>query len=286
MKPKKIGLALGGGGARGLAHIGVIKTLIENGIEISFIAGTSIGALVGGWYAATGDIDSLERLFFNNEKGEILNLTKTLKRVGGGSVQLKDHIINNFLGDGLAGKKIEDCKIPFRAIATDIKTGDEVVIKEGNVLEAIRASSALPIVFSPVSFNDKLMIDGGFSNPVPADVVKQSDVDYIIAVDVSSQWLDFSQKITGWTNLPLLISNVLTAAECQLSKERLKSADIILRPTVLNFSWFDYDRPAEIIRAGISETKLNLKKIFEGSGFSEPPRTPFEKFLDFIFDQE
>lgn len=281
--PKKVGLALGGGGARGLAHIGVIKTLEQAGIEISFIAGTSMGALVGGWYAATEDINSLENIFLNKDK--IDRIAKILKKSDGGSLQVKDHIFTDFLGDALETKNIEDCKIPFRAITTDIKNGDEVVIKDGNLLEAIRASAALPIVFHPVSFDNRLLMDGGFSNPVPADVVKKMGADFVIAVDISSKWLDISEKPFSWMRLPSLVSNVLDAAAYQLAKTRLGSADVVLQPLVLNFGYFDFRQPGEIIRAGVRETKLNLKKILSGSGYPEPTRTPFEKFIDFLFNQ-
>ena len=285
MTPKKIGLALGGGGARGLAHIGVIKALVENGIDISFIAGTSMGALVGGWYAATKDINALENIFSNVSKDEINMFTKILKKRDGGSLRVKDHIFTDFLGDTLKRANIENLKIPFWAVATDIKNGDEVVIKKGNLLEAIRASAALPIVFNPVAFDDRLLMDGGFSNPVPADVVKQMGAECVIAVDISSKWLDFSEKPFNWTRLPSLISNVLDAAAYQLSKSALESADIVLRPLVLNFGWFDFRQPGEIIRAGIRETKINIKDIFAKTGYPEPARTPFEKFLDFLFYQ-
>ena len=108
----------------------------------------------------------------------------------------------------------------FRAIATDIKNGDEIVLKEGSLSEAVRASINLPIVFNPVSLGDKLLIDGSFSNPLPADVVKEMGAEFIIAVDVSSKWIDFPFKQTGWWQVFSLISNVLSAAE-SLSKHSI-----------------------------------------------------------------
>lgn len=284
MKPKKIGLVLGGGGARGLAHIGVIKTLEEAGIEISFIAGTSMGALVGGWYAATKNIKSLENLFLDSKANGFSQIIKILKRKD--NFPLKDQLVTQTLKDFLKETIIKNCKIPFRAIATDVKNGDEIVLKEGSLVEAIRASITLPIIFNPVSLDNKLLMDGSFSNPLPADVVKDMGAEYIIAVDVSSKWIDYPEKQIGWWRVFSLISNVLTAAEYQLAKAHQKSADIILRPTVLNFDWFAFDRVSEIIRAGSRETKLNLKQIFVGSGYPEPAKTPFEKFLDFLFFQE
>jgi NTE family protein len=286
MVRKKVGLALGGGGARGLAHIGVIKTLVDNGIDIGFIAGTSMGALVGGWYAATKDINTLENIFINTRRDEVDKFTKILRKHDGGSLRVKDHIFTDFLGDTLEKVSIENLKIPFWAVATDIKNGDEVIIKKGNLFEAIRASAALPIVFNPVALDDRLLMDGGFSNPVPANVAKQMGAECVIAVDISSKWLDLSEKPFNWTRLPSLVSNVLDAAAYQLSKSSLESADVVLRPLVLNFGWFDFRHPTEIMRAGIRETKINLKEIFTKTGYPEPGRTPFEKFLDFLFYQD
>ena len=284
MIPKKIGLALGGGGARGLAHIGVIKALVENGIDIGFIAGSSMGALVGGWYAATKDINSLENIFLDGKKTEILKISKILKKKSDN--QLKNDLVDQILKDNFKDTKIEQCQIPFRAIATDIKNGDEIVLKEGSLSEAVRASINLPIVFNPVSLGDKLLIDGSFSNPLPADVVKEMGAEFIIAVDVSSKWIDFPFKQTGWWQVFSLISNVLSAAEYQLAKPHIENADLILRPTVLNFGWFDFGMAPEIIRAGAKETKLNLKLIFDKTGYPEPAKTPFEKLLDFLSGQE
>ncbi len=286
MIPKKVGLALGGGIARGLAHIGVIKTLEEAGIEISFIAGTSMGALVGGWYAATKDIKSLENLFLNSKENGISEITKILKKWDGDSLQLKNQLITKILKDNLKDIAIEKCKIPFRAVATDVKNGDEVVLKEGSLIEAIKSSIAIPIVFNPVSLNSRLLMDGTFCNPVPADAVKDMGAEFVIAIDVSTKWLDFSERQFGLTSVPYLVLNVYSAVEYQLAKIHLKSADFILKPLVLNFGWFDFNRASEIIRAGVKETKANLKEIFARTGYAEPPRTPFEKFLDFIFSQE
>lgn len=286
MVPKKIGLALGGGIARGLANIGVIKTLEEAGIDISFIAGASMGALVGGWYAATKDINSLENLFLNSKENGISKITKILKKWDGDSLQLKDQLIAEILRENLKEMTIEKCKIPFQVIATDVKTGDEAAINEGSLIEAIKASIAMPILLNPVSLNNRLLMDGTFSNPVPADVVKGMGAEFVIAVDVSSKWLDVSERQFGWKTIPFLVSNVFSAVECQLAKTHLKSADIVLKPLVLNFGWFDFGQASGIIRAGAKETKLNLKQIFTRTGYPEPVKTLFEKFLDFLFSRE
>ena len=183
---KKIGLALGGGGAKGLAHIGIIKALENAGIKIDYIAGTSMGALVGGWYAATGDINALEDFIVHIKRSDIFPIKEIVNRKDG--ALFKGESIADKLREELKNIKIEDLQIPFAALATNTKNGDEVRLKNGDLVDAIRASTALPIVFAPVAINGHLLIDGGLANPVPADVVKDMGAEYIIAVDVSSRW--------------------------------------------------------------------------------------------------
>jgi len=286
MTRKKIGLALGGGIARGLAHIGVIKTLEEAGIEISFISGTSMGALVGGWYAATKDIKALEDIFLNSEENGISEITKIFTKWDKDSLDMKDSLITKIFKEKFKNIKIEDCKIPFEAIATDVKNGDEVIIKKGSLVEAVKSSIAIPIILNPALFDNRLLMDGTFCNPVPADVAKNMGSEIVIAVDVSSKWIDVSERQFGWRAIPFLVLNVFSAMEYQLARTRLKSADIVLNPLVLNFGWFEFNRVSEIIRAGVKETKAKLKEIFSRTGYPEPAKTPFEKFLDFILSQE
>ena len=139
----------------------------------------------------------LWKIFFRRQKkNEILKISKILRQKNDN--QLKNDLVDQILKDNFKDIKIEQCQIPFRAIATDIKNGDEIILKEGSLLGAVRASINLPIVFNPVSLGDKLLIDGSFSNPLPADVVKEMGADFIIAVDVSSKWIDFPLKQTGW----------------------------------------------------------------------------------------
>ncbi|MBI3638610.1 patatin-like phospholipase family protein [Candidatus Wolfebacteria bacterium] len=183
-KKLKVGLALGGGGAKGLAHIGVIKALEAAGIKIDFISGTSMGSLIGGFYAATGDVRVLEELFLKLKKGDIFPMSKLLRKRDGNL--FRDKSIIELLEADIKGVKIKDCKIPFAAVATDVKNGEDVIIKKGSLTDAIRASSALPVVFAPVSMGGKLLMDGGFSNPVPADVCRDMGAEIVIAVDVSS----------------------------------------------------------------------------------------------------
>lgn len=281
---KKVGLALGGGGAKGLAHIGVIKTLEKEGIGISSIAGTSMGALVGGWYAATGDIGALENIFLRVREKDLISVGGMIS--GKGKGLFKDSVITDMLEDYLRGVKIEDCRIPFAAIATDVKNGDEAVMKKGNLEDAIRASTALPIVFAPVEFEGKLLMDGGFVNPVPADVVRSLGAEYVLAVDVSSEWVNLSEESFGLTRVYSMIPKALSIIEYQLARRILPSADIVLNPPVSGFSWFEFASVRDIIKAGEAEARNHLREITKMTGTVPPAKTPAQKFFDFIFQRD
>lgn len=281
--PKKIGLALGGGAAKGLAHIGVIRVLEKAGIEISFIAGTSMGALVGGFYAATKDISFLEN-FFLSIKGKDIYPPSHMLRKKDGALFRRDLL--RPLEERVRGIKIEECMIPFAAVATDVENGDEVVLKSGDLLEAVRASTALPLIFPPVRIGEKLLMDGGFVNPVPADVAREIGAEYVIAVDVSSRWVNLEEQKLGPTHIYSIIPMALGIIEYQIARRVLKTADFVLTPPVLGYKWFQFSDAYDMIRAGESEVKNKLREIFKETGYVSPPKTPAQKFFDFIFYQD
>lgn len=177
----KIGLALSGGAAKGLAHIGVIKAIEEAGIQVDFISGSSMGALVGAAYASGVPIDTLEKVAIGTD----LKTVAKLFRPGlspSGFVDGKK--VKEFLYTLYGDKKIEDLPIPFTATAADISTGKLYIISKGSLIEAVRASISIPIVFTPVKHRDNLLVDGGLVDPLPIDIVKEMGADYIIAVHV------------------------------------------------------------------------------------------------------
>ncbi len=283
MTIKKIGLALGGGGAKGLAHIGIIKALESAGIKIDYIAGTSMGALVGGWYAATGDIKALEDFIVNIKRSDIFPVKEIIKREDG--ALFKGESIADRLRKELKNVFIEDLQIPFTALATNTKNGDEVCLKSGDLIDAIRASAALPIVFAPVAIDGQLLMDGGLVNPVPADVVKDMGAEYIIAVDVSSKWFTAPEELVTTHDIYGVISSALSIIEYQIAKNVLKSANLVLRPPVMNHGWIEFNKAQEIIKAGERELELNLRKIRRKTGYKKPAETLSEKFLDFILNK-
>ncbi|MCK4993762.1 MAG: patatin-like phospholipase family protein [Candidatus Omnitrophica bacterium] len=182
-KKSKVGLALGSGSARGLAHIGVLRALKEKNISIDMIAGSSMGALVGACYARNEEIRDIEETVLNLDWRQLAqladpNLALLFKGVIHGK-KVKE-LLKTVIGD----VKFKDLKIPLAVVATDVNTGEEVVIKEGSVIEAVRASISIPAIFMPVKLNNRFLIDGGIVNPVPVNVVKDMGATFVIACNV------------------------------------------------------------------------------------------------------
>ena len=179
----KVGLALGSGSARGWSHIGVIRALAEAGIVIDYVAGTSIGALVGAVYAS-GKIDLLADAVHQFSRKHILSLSDPVLPKSG----LIDGVkIAEFIHKYVLDKPIERLPLPLAIIATDLNTGDEVVLRKGNIVEAIRASISLPGIFKPVRKDNYLLVDGGLVNPVPVRTVREMGADFVIAVDLNCE---------------------------------------------------------------------------------------------------
>lgn len=177
----KIGLALSGGAAKGLAHIGVIKALDEAGIKVDYIAGSSMGALIGAAYASGIPIDTLQKITLDTD----WKATSKLFIPGLSTSGIVDgEKVREFLYTLYGNKNIEDIPTSFAATAVDINTGKLYIINKGSLLDAVRASISIPIVFTPVKSNDIYLVDGGLVDPVPIDVVKSMGADYIIAVRV------------------------------------------------------------------------------------------------------
>jgi len=178
---KKVGLVLGSGSAKGLSHIGVIKLLEEMDIKIDYIAGSSIGAMIGGAYAAGISVNEIEDIALKTDlASSVKYFLPTISKSGLISGLKVKEFLRNVVGD----IDIEDLKIPFVATATDIFTGQEIDFNKGNLVEAIRASISVPIIFQPVIYNNQILVDGGLANPLPINVACKMGADFIIAVNV------------------------------------------------------------------------------------------------------
>ena len=188
---KNIALVLSSGGARGYAHVGAIKVLKKNGFRITSIAGTSMGALVGGIYA-TGQLELFEEWACSLDIREVLRLTDfTISKKG----LVKGKKVIEKIKEIVPDRNIEDLTVPFCAVATDIIEGKEVVFTSGNLYEAIRASISIPTVFQPFRIGKSYFVDGGLMNPIPVNRVRRMDNDLLVVVDVSAP-IPYEKKVT------------------------------------------------------------------------------------------
>lgn len=186
MRRPVVGLALGSGSARGWAHFGVIHALAERGIRPDVISGTSIGALVGA-YLAAGYLEPMEAWVRSLTRREVMSLLDI--RLSGGLIA-GEKLLNRLRTKLEEGFMIQDCELPFGAVATNLATGNEVWLREGSLLEAVRASIALPGLFTPVRLDGRWLVDGGLVNPVPVSLCRAMGADVVIAVDLNSDLLD------------------------------------------------------------------------------------------------
>ncbi|MEA2039091.1 MAG: patatin-like phospholipase family protein [Thermodesulfobacteriota bacterium] len=196
----KVGIALGSGSSKGWAHIGAIKALTEAGIHIDYIAGTSIGAVVGAAYAS-GKIAILEDVVLQLDWKQIVYLLDVVFPKSG---MIDGNKIAEFIRSQVGAKLIEELPLPFAAVSTDLATGREVVIKEGDIIEAVRASISVPGIFTPISKEDMILLDGGLVNPVPVSVVRNMGADFVIAVDLNHDIV--SKKGIGKSSIPGSVS--------------------------------------------------------------------------------
>jgi len=190
---KKIGLALGSGSARGLAHIGVLKVLESNSVPIDYIVGSSMGAFIGALYAGGLSVKQLEDIACNVDwKLTTKMFAPTLPWNG----LVAGNQIREFIKTLVGDININNLKIPFAAVATDVMNGEKIVIEQGSLVEAIRASISIPGIFIPVQYENRFLVDGGVANPVPVDVVKTMGADIVIAVNVTPSLAPALQNIT------------------------------------------------------------------------------------------
>ncbi|MGQ2984374.1 patatin-like phospholipase family protein [Flavobacterium sp.] len=270
-KPK-VGVVLSGGGAKGLAHIGVLKVLEEEGVEISYIGGTSMGAIVGGLYAAgysATELDSIFRVldadallrdytprgsknFFEKRNDELYALSLPFKKFRIGfpaalSKGLYNYTTVNRLTDHVRHiRDFDSLPIPFVCIATDIETGREVVLRRGVLPDAILASGAFPSLYTPVEIDGRLLIDGGVSNNYPIEEVKKMGADIIIGVDVQDP-LKTRDQIKGATGVLIQINNYQMI---QKMEDKRAMTDIYIKPDISGFSVVSFEDGIDIIKKG------------------------------------
>ncbi|MBS4172405.1 patatin-like phospholipase family protein [Bacillus sp. FJAT-49736] len=252
MDKPKIGLALGSGGARGFAHLGVLKVLEENNISIDYIAGSSMGALVASFYGMGHSIEQLIKLSLAFKRKFYLDFT--VPKLG----FINGNRIKEFIKLFTHGKNIEDLKIPIAIIATDLVKGEEVVFTKGSISDAVRASISIPGIFVPVHMNGKILVDGGVIDRIPSAIVRKMGADIVIGVDVT-----FSKKETEINNIYDVIMKSIDILHMEAISSRQLGADILIQPDVSQYSSTAFTNTEEIIKIGEEETWRNLQGIVD-----------------------
>jgi NTE family protein len=268
---KRVGLALSGGYARGLAHIGVLEVLEREGIPIDLIAGTSIGALVGALYARQKDAGKLkEEAMLLDFMGTTALVDLALPKSG----LMPGKRITNLLRRFIGNTSFRELKIPLACVATDIITGDEVVIDSGPVLEAVRASFSIPIIFTVAKNQGRYLVDGGLVNPVPVNVVKKMGADFIIAVDVNPDKKDRANYLTREEpakepGLFQVIAQSIYISTYLTAKASIEGADVAIRPHLTHVGPSEFHRVRECILEGelaATDQVAHLKRHLAAAG--------------------
>lgn len=243
--PKKIriGLALGGGAARGFAHIGVIKALEAQGIYPDIVVGTSAGSVVGAMYAAGNDGFALQKTAMEMDEAEISDWAMPL--FGKSSGVLKGDALQNYVNKAVKNAPIEKLKIPFGAVATDLNNGQPILFRRGNTGQAVRASSSVPSVFQPVRIGDRSYVDGGLVAPVPVRFAREMGADFIIAVNISSQ----TDAQAAVSSLEVLMQTFAIMGQ-RLNHYELKDADVVIAPSLPKMGSNDFASRNRAILAG------------------------------------
>lgn len=256
-KRPKIGLALGSGGPKGLAHIGVIKVLEENNIPIDFIAGSSIGAMIGGFYAASKDVKQVEKIALNTNWRLILSLIDISLRQG----LLGGEKVKNFIESHIDKIHFKDLKIPLSVVVTDLKSGEAVVINKGEVASAIRASVSFPLVFKPIEEENKLLADGGLSLPVPVEVAKKMGAELIIAVNLDADYFTNGNNQNINFGFYRVANNSINLLRHHLASWNIQNADVVVNPRLGRIHWNKFLDGKNIILAGEEAMKEHIESI-------------------------
>jgi len=295
----KVGLALSGGGARGGAHVGVLKALEEMNIPIDYIAGTSMGAIVGGFYAAGYSADEIKALMLDldwkaafSDKPARRDQTMRKKeldaeflipyRIGfnKGSMQLPlgviegqhlDQIFHRILLMVQDINDFDQLPVPFRAVATDLVTGKEVVLSAGSLPDALRASMSVPGVFAPVRLNDRLLVDGGMANNLPVSVVRKMGADIVIAVDISSPLLK-EEQLKSVLSVTEQLTSFLTRSNTERQIALLCPDDVLLVPDLEGFSSADFQSAGKVAEIGYQSAMSERQSL---ASLTTPARQPF-----------
>ena len=250
-RKRKIGLALGGGAARGLAHIGVLKVLSEENIQIDMVAGTSAGSLIGALYCAGCGWKEIMEIARGLQWRDLVS--PTLPVMGFLRTTKLEQTLRRLLND----KDFAQLRVPFRAVSVDIATGQEIVLGSGSVASAVRASASIPGIFEPVRMGNRLLVDGGLANDVPADVVRSMGATFVIGVDLNADRLERRppQNLIDifYRSLDMLIYNS--------TQRGRRSADLMVTPKLSGIAYHDLSKLEELVSRGEEAARPLVDKI-------------------------
>jgi NTE family protein len=246
-----LGLALGGGFARGFAHLGVLQVLEENQIPVTHIAGTSVGSILGAAYASGAP---LARIIATCRTLRFRDIARwRVSRLGLAS----NHRLGDLIEKVFESRQFEDLKIPTAVVATDLATGEPVAFTHGNLIDAIRASCAFPGLFEPVEIGTRCLADGGLVAPVPTHAARALGATRVMGVSVGVE--------DGYRGTPTNIFQVVSRAVSAAQKHQMeiweRQADLVLRPDVQSLAWDDFDRAEEAMEAGAAAARRALPRI-------------------------
>ncbi|MEN7529431.1 patatin-like phospholipase family protein [Cupriavidus sp. DL-D2] len=253
-RPIRIGLALGGGAARGFAHIGVIKALEAQGIHPEIVTGTSAGSVVAALYATGMNGFELNKLALTMDEAAIADWALPFGTKFGG--WLKGEALQNYVNRLVKNRPIESMKLPLGIVATNLKTGERILFRRGNTGQAVRASSSVPGVFQPVSIGGQDYVDGGLVEPVPVDSAREMGADFVIAVNISAD--PSSQKNNGQSGVLLQTTAIMGNS---INKMSLARADVVIRPDLPDMGGSDFASRNRAILAGEQATAAVLATL-------------------------
>jgi NTE family protein len=268
-RKRKIGLALSGGAARAFSHIGVLKVLEELGIDIAAVSGTSMGSVIGAFYCSGIMLEEIQAYVRSMDwKSFLLFSNLSLSKTGIINWRRVEEELKKFLQD----KTFSDCRIRLCCVAVDLITGEKVIMSKGRLIDAVKASIAIPGFFSPVRMGDYILIDGGIVEPLPTDSLKKMGVDFIIASSINNENardkfkdLENNTAQQKQSKNKLSIRNVLDMSliimQREMTRHYLDIADIVIEPKVGDFGFFDLTHGGAIIRRGVEAARNKIPEI-------------------------
>ena len=258
---KTLGLALGSGGARGVAHIGFLRALEEEGIKPDYIAGCSMGSVVGGCYASGLSALEIKEVILDLRMRDILDLSPAVITK---MSFLRSRKMGDLLAEYLGGKNIEDFKIPFRCVATELYSGKLHVFDKGNAVTAIQASSTIPVVFRPVQADNMMFVDGGCLCRVPVNVVKDMGADVVVAVDVLKNAGEPVEKVGNILELVVRVFDIMDTHQTELARDIENGAcDLLIEPEMKGMSQYLIKDLDKAYAEGYAAGKANADRIKE-----------------------